>query len=60
MAFLVVKEGAIKLLTVDANRPIDKLVDALPDLVNKLVDTVDKSLLKSSGRLKVQNTEQNN
>ena len=56
IAFLVVKDGTIKLLTVDADRPLDKLVDALPDLVNKLVDTVDKSLLKSSGRL---NSEQN-
>ena len=37
----------IKLLSIEADRPLDKLVDALPDLVNKLVDTVDKSLLKS-------------
>lgn len=60
VAFLVVKDGTIKLLTVDADRPLDKLVDALPDLVNKLVDTVDKSLLKSSQRLKAQGSEQNN
>lgn len=59
VAFLVVKDGTIKLLTIDADRPIDKLVDAIPDLVNKVVDTVDKSLLKSSGRLKAQNNEQN-
>lgn len=59
VAFLIVKDGAVKLLTVDADKPLDKLVDALPDLVNKLVDTVDKSLLKSSQRLKVQNSEQN-
>ena len=59
VAFLVVKDGTIKLLTVEANKPLDKLVDALPDLVNKVVDTVDKSLLKSSQRLKIQNNEQN-
>ena len=59
VAFLVVKDGTIKLLTVEADRPLDKLVDALPDLVNKIVDTVDKNLLKSSGRLKVQNSEEN-
>ena len=59
VAFLVVKDGNIKLLTVDADKPLDKLVDALPDLVNKLVDTVDKSLLKSGQRLKAQNSEQN-
>jgi len=59
VAFLIVKEGTIKLLTVDADKPVDKLVDAIPDLVNKIVDTVDRSLLKSSQRLKFQNSEQN-
>lgn len=59
IAFLVVKDGTIKLLTVDADKPLDKLVDTLPDLINKVVDTVDKSLLKSSGRLKAQNDKQN-
>ena len=59
IAFLVVKEGNIKLLSIEADRPLDKLVDALPELVNKLVDTVDKNLLKSSGRLKVQQEGQN-
>ena len=59
IAFLVVKDGTIKLLTVDADRPIDKLVDSIPDIVNKIVDTVDKSLLKSGQRLKAQNNTQN-
>jgi sporulation protein YtfJ len=58
VAFLVVKDGTIKLLTVEADRPLDKLVDAIPDLVNRLVDTVDKSLLKSGQRLKAQGNEQ--
>ena len=60
IAFLVVKDGVIKLLTIDADRPLDKLVDALPDLVNKIVDTVDKSLLKSGERLKVKNSNNSN
>ena len=59
IAFLVIKEGTIKLLTVDADRPIDKLVDSIPDIVNKIVDTVDKSLFKSGQRLKAQNNTQN-
>ena len=54
VAFLSVKDGAVKLLTVDADRPLDKLVDAVPDLVKKIVDTVDNSLLKPSQRLKPQ------
>ena len=59
IAFLVVKDGTIKLLTVDADKPLDKLVDAFPDIVNKLVDTVDKNLLKSTGRLKAQKSGEN-
>ena len=53
VAFLVVKDGNVKLLTVNADKPLDKLVDAIPDIVNKLVETVDKTLLKPSGRLKI-------
>ena len=54
VAFLSIKDGAVKLLTVEADKPLDKLVDAVPDLVKKIVDTVDSSLLKSSSRLKTQ------
>ena len=53
VAFLVVKDGVIKLLTVDADKPLDKLVDLIPDVANKIVETVDKTLLKPSGRLKI-------
>ena len=52
VAFLVIKEGGVKLLTAQTDKPIDKLVDSLPELINKVVDTVDKSLFKSSQRLK--------
>lgn len=58
IAFLAVKDGQIKLLSVEADSPVDKLVDAIPDMANKLVDTVDKTLFKSSKRLKV-NSEGN-
>ena len=52
IAFLIVKDGIIKLLTVEENKPLDKLVDAIPDIVNKIVDTLDNSLLKTSKRIK--------
>ena len=52
VAFLIVKDGIIKLLTVEENKPLDKLVDAIPDIVNKIVDTLDNSLLKTSERIK--------
>lgn len=35
MAFLVVKDGMVKLLTMDNTGPIDKLVELLPDAINK-------------------------
>lgn len=54
VAFLSIKDDTVKLLTVEADRPLDKLVDALPDLVKKVVDTVDNSLLKTSSRIKPQ------
>ena len=53
VAFLVVKDGNVKLLSINADKPLDKLVDAIPDIVNKLVETVDNSLIKPSGRLKI-------
>ena len=40
MAFLVVKDGMVKLLTMDNTGPIDKLVELLPDVVNKVEDVV--------------------
>lgn len=36
VAFLVVKGGTVKLLTLDMNSPIDKLVDYIPDIANKI------------------------
>lgn len=46
VAFLVAKDGNIKLLTVDADRPLDKLVDYIPDVINKLSNLAEKSLIK--------------
>ena len=40
IAFMVVGNGHVRLLPVDsANRPIDKLVDYVPELVDKLVSS---------------------
>jgi sporulation protein YtfJ len=36
VAFLVVKDSMVKLLTIDTNGPIDKLVDYVPDIINKV------------------------
>lgn len=58
VAFLIVKEGTVKLLNVNDNKPLDKLVDLVPDIITKLVDTVDKTLIKTSPRLKVTNKDE--
>jgi uncharacterized spore protein YtfJ len=58
VAFLVVKDGVIKLLTVDADKPLDKLVDLIPDVVNKIVETVDKNLLNPTTKLKIIKSEE--
>jgi uncharacterized spore protein YtfJ len=58
VAFLVVKDGVIKLLTIDADKPLDKLVDLIPDVVNKIVETVDKNFLNPTTKLKIIKSEE--
>lgn len=43
IGFLVVKDGNIRLLTVESTGPLDKLVDIVPDVVNKANDLIKKS-----------------
>lgn len=38
VAFLVVKDSNVKILTIDAMSPIDKLVDTFEDVIKKIVD----------------------
>ena len=44
MAFLIVKDGNVKLLTLNNTSPLDKLVDEIPDVINKINDFINKSL----------------
>lgn len=53
IAFLIVKDSNVKLLTVEADKPIDKLVDYVPDIVNKLANLADKALQKPSTNIKI-------
>jgi sporulation protein YtfJ len=46
MAFLVVKDGYTNLLTLNNSTPIDKLIELIPDLMNKINDFVNRSLEK--------------
>lgn len=40
MAFLVVKDGMVKLLTMDSTGPIDKLVELIPEAMEKVEGVV--------------------
>ena len=44
MAFLVVKDGSTRLMTLNGTSPIDKLIDLVPDVVEKANDFLNKSL----------------
>lgn len=54
VAFLMVKDNNVKLLTIDADKPIDKLVDYVPDIVNKLANLADKALQKPSKQINIE------
>lgn len=54
VAFLMVKDNNVKLLTIDADKPIDKLVDYVPDIVNKLTNLADKALQKPSKQINIE------
>jgi sporulation protein YtfJ len=43
MAFLVVKDGYTNLLTLNNTTPLDKLIELVPDLMNKVNDFLNKS-----------------
>lgn len=48
MAFLVVKDGYTNLLTLNNTTPIDKLIELIPDLMNKVNCLINKTIDKKS------------
>lgn len=44
MAFLVVKENNVRLLTLDGTTPIDKLIELIPDALNKASSFIEKKI----------------
>lgn len=51
VAFLIVRDNQVKLLTINADSPIDKLVDIAPDIINKIVDTVEKTMARPVAKM---------
>lgn len=50
MAFLVVKENNVRLLTLDGTTPIDKLIELIPDALNKASSFIEKSIEKPKNK----------
>lgn len=44
MAFLVVKNGTVKLMTLGGTNPIDKLIDLVPDVIEKADKIINKKM----------------
>lgn len=44
MAFLVVKDGNTRLMTLNGTTPIEKLIDLIPDFINKVNNLIEKSI----------------
>ncbi|MEG1059865.1 MAG: GerW family sporulation protein [Clostridia bacterium] len=57
MAFLIVKDGTTKFVTLNGNSPIDKLIDLIPDVINKANSLIEKAQEKPKQVLKVPDEE---
>lgn len=57
VAFLTVKDGQVKLLNVNGTTSVDKLIDLVPDVVNKANDLVQKMVQKPKQVLKIEQNE---
>lgn len=53
IGFLIIKEGNVKLITVDTTGPLDKLVDFVPDVINKANDLIKKGTEDKEKVLKI-------
>lgn len=59
IAFLVVQEGNVKLLPVNHSSPIDKLLDYIPDAIEKVNGLVNKQMqIKCDEKAKKQNAKE--
>ncbi len=43
-AFLVITGDVVRLLTLDSNSPIDRIIDLAPDVINKISSFMDKNM----------------
>lgn len=57
VAFLTVKDGQVKLLNVNGTTSVDKLVDMIPDVINKVDTLVEKAMKRPKQVLKIEQLE---
>lgn len=57
VAFLTVKNGQVKLLNVNGTTSVDKLIDLVPDIVNKANTLIEKAVQKPKQVLKVEQSQ---
>lgn len=54
IAFLIVRQNNVKLLSVEANTPLDKLIDIAPDVLNKAIDVAEKTFNKAKPIIQIE------
>ena len=52
MAFLVVKDGNTRLMTLNSTSPVEKLIDLVPDVIKRADNIISKSVEKPTDTLK--------
>lgn len=59
IAFLTVKDGQVRLLNVNGTTSVDKLIDLIPDVINKADNLIEKAMKKPKQILKIDQIEDN-
>lgn len=53
-AFLVITGDVVRLLTLDSNSPLDRIIDLAPDVINKVSGFFDRNSEKTPSVLKIE------
>lgn len=59
VAFLTVKDGQVRLLNINGTTSVDKLIDLIPDIINKADNLIEKAMKKPKQVLKMEQIEDN-
>lgn len=59
VAFLVIKDGSIRLLSVDDQNTYDKMVDTIPQIIDLIKDSIGKHKENKNGTASIKTTDEN-